>query len=247
MSIVEQSQVQGRFESVSWQHSCFKQLAERLTPPSEFPCIFSQNAFNRGLLLFSFVEDASQHSIKQAAEDLAAYVELSRRWDGKVSTARPLVVAFSQKAASANDVAGYHDIGWQILQSWHQLDQVPWPEDVATDPHSPFWTMCYGGMQLFVNMSNPAHIQRRSRNLGDNLLFIVNPRERFDIVAGDTPEGRRVRQRIRDRIERYDGLVHSPQLGSYEAGEIEWWQYGVIDENKERTDRCPFLFKAAAA
>jgi FPC/CPF motif-containing protein YcgG len=247
MSLVEQGKVQKQFESLSWQRNCFEQLAARLTPPSEFPCIFSQNAFGRGLLLFSFVKDVSEQSLKQAAEDLSAYVELSRRWDGKVSTARPLVVAFSREAASANDVASYHDIGWRILQSWHELDREPWPKDVATDPHSPFWTMCYAGMQLFVNMSNPAHVRRRSRNLGDNLLFIVNPRERFDIVAGETPEGRRVRQRIRDRIERYDGLSHSPQLGSYNAGEIEWWQYGVIEENRERTDRCPFLHKAAAA
>lgn len=247
MSLIEQSQIQMTFDSASWQQNCFRQLAERLTPPSEFPCIFSQNAFGRGLLLFSFVEDGSQHSLQQAAEDLSDYVELSRRWDGKVSTARPLVVAFSQEAASANDVAGYHDIGWRTLQSWHELDRDPWPDDVATDPHSPYWAMCYNGMQLFVNMSNPAHVQRRSRNLGDNLLFIVNPRERFDIVAGETPEGRRVRKRIRDRIERYDGLSHSPQLGSYNAGEIEWWQYGVIDENRERADRCPFLFKSAAA
>ncbi|MBR1221530.1 YqcI/YcgG family protein [Bradyrhizobium sp. U87765 SZCCT0131] len=247
MSLVEQTQVLKRFERTSWQGRCFTQLAERLTPPSEFPCIFSQNAFGRGLLLFSFVDDGSPHGLARAAEDLSSYVELSRDWDGKVSTARPLVVAFSRDVASAQDVAGYHDIGWRILQGWHEIDRTPWPDGVATDPHSPFWTMCFNGMQLFVNMSNPAHVRRRSRNLGDSLLFIVNPRERFDIVAGDTPEGRRVRQRIRDRIERYDGIGHSPQLGSYAAGEIEWWQYGVIEENRERTDRCPFLHKKAVA
>jgi len=84
----------------------------------------------------------------------------------------------------------------------------------ATDPMAPYWSMCFAGMQLFINFSSPAHRQRKSRNLGRHFLFIVNPRERFDIVAGDTPEGNRVRQVIRDRAEAYDGIPHAPSGGN---------------------------------
>jgi FPC/CPF motif-containing protein YcgG len=235
MSLVDQAMMPSLYgDSTCWQAKCFAQLSERLTPPSEFPCFFSQNAFSRELLLFSFVDTLERPALRDAAVDLSKFVELSRNWNGLVSTARPLIIAFSRAAASASSVSRYHDIGWKVLQAWHDFDTVPWPNDVSTDPHSPFWSMCYNGMQLFVNISNPAQIKRRSRNLGDYLLFIINPRERFDIVAGETPEGRRVRQRIRDRIETYDGSEHCPQLGSYNAGEIEWWQYGLVEENRER-------------
>jgi len=42
-------------ERESWQAVAVHQLAERLRPPSDFPCVFSQSAFSRGKILFSFV------------------------------------------------------------------------------------------------------------------------------------------------------------------------------------------------
>ena len=100
--------------------------------------------------------------------------------------------------------------------------------------------MCFDGMQLFVNMSCPAHDKRKSRNLGKYLAFIVNPRERFDIVAPDSPEGWRVRNIIRSRCAAYDGQPHAPELGSYQKGEIEWSQYGLSDVNGQPASTCPF-------
>jgi N-omega-hydroxy-L-arginine synthase len=102
--------------------------------------------------------------------------------------------------------------------------------------------MCFNGMPLFCNMSNPAHRVRRSRNLGEHFILVINPRERFDIFAGDSPSGRQVRSNIRNRIARYDGTPHSLQLGSYGNGGVEWSQYGLIEDNIERTDKCPFKF-----
>jgi N-omega-hydroxy-L-arginine synthase len=100
--------------------------------------------------------------------------------------------------------------------------------------------MCFAGMQLFVNMSSPAHARRHSRNLGRHLLFIINPRERFDVVAGETPEGARVRQVIRDRAAAYDGMSHAPALGKYLKGQLEWPQYALPDDNETTPAACPF-------
>lgn len=244
MTVIRQTDLTAdNYPGPAWHREVAVDLAERLTPPSGFPCTFSQNAFRRGLVDLIFVEalDAAGHA--QLRADMLAYIVEAVRWDGQVNTARPLVVAFSRDAASAETVEGYHAIGWQVLQDWHDHDPAPWPEGVATDPDAPFWSMCFGGVQLFVNFSSPAHRQRRSRNLGRHFLFIVNPRERFDVVAGDTPEGNRVRQVIRDRALGYDGIPHAPELGSYQKGEIEWWQYGVTDDNHARTDRCPLKMR----
>ena len=244
MALIAQSDLaRAGHSGVDWHGAVLADLAQRLTPPSDFPCTFSQNAFRRELTRFIFVESDTPADRAATRADLSAYIAEARDWDGQVNTARPLVIAFSLDAARADDLAGYHRIGWEVLQDWHDHDPAPWPEGVARDPEAPYWSMCFAGTQLFVNFSAPAHEQRKSRNLGRHFLFIVNPRERFDVVAGDTPEGRRVRQVIRDRAEAYDGIPHAPELGSYQKGEIEWWQYGVSDDNRTRTDRCPLKMR----
>ena len=245
MTLIPQSHFDDyRIALEPWKAAQFAEVKKRLNPPSDFPCMFSQTAFRRGNILFSFVDDLSEDNVSRGASDLSDYVQRSRVWDGTLNTAQPLLVVFNPAAVSAADNDEYNNIGWWVLQRWHEIDAGCWPAEVASDPGSPFWTMCFDGMQLFVNMSNPAHAQRRSRNLGPALTLVINPRERFDIIAGDNPTGRRVRQRIRDRIESYDGQPHSPDLGSYQAGELEWPQYGLPETNDPRNDTCPFKMKA---
>ncbi|MFC9229879.1 YqcI/YcgG family protein [Streptomyces decoyicus] len=225
-----------------WHRAALKDIESRLEDPG-FPCVFSRNAFRKQLLKFIFVEDGETSGIQHLGEGLQEYVELSRAWDGRLDTSYPLVVAFSPDALDAHSVDDYQAFGWKVLQGLHEIDPEPWPEGVGTDPDSPAWSMCFNGMPLFINMSNPAHRTRRSRNLGEHFVLVINPRERFDIFAGDTPSGRKVRSNIRNRIGRYDGTPHSLQLGSYGAGALEWFQYGLVEENIERTDKCPFAFK----
>ncbi len=244
MALVEQSAFRNPgFPLKDWHRRVYAQLDERLHQPSAFPCTFSQNAYRRELVQFSFVETFDKAGIDAFTSDILAYTTEARTWDGQVNTAKPLIVAFSLKVAQFDTLEAYHAFGWSALQKLHENDPEDWPADVSHNPHEPFWSMCFDRMQLFVNMSAPLHKVRKSRNLGDHLLFIVNPRERFDIVAGNTPVGRNVRANIRRRVEAYDGVPHCHQLGSYQAGEIEWWQYGIIEENADRTDQCPFKFQ----
>jgi FPC/CPF motif-containing protein YcgG len=226
-----------------WHQRAFKDIESRLADPA-FPCVFSRNAYRKKLLRFIFVADAEIHSIRRLADGLREYVELSQDWDRRLDTAYPLLVVFAPGATDALTVDEYHAFGWRVLQQLHDLDPGHWPHGVSRDPESDAWSMCFAGMPLFCNMSNPGHRTRRSRDLGDHFVLVVNPRERFDVFAGDTPSGRKVRSNIRDRIARYDGVPHSRQLGSYGAGALEWRQYGLADENVERSDRCPFRFRA---
>ncbi|WP_405776281.1 YqcI/YcgG family protein [Streptomyces sp. NBC_00859] len=238
------SQAQAVDDADGWHRAALEEVTSRLADPG-FPCVFSRNAFRKQFVRFVFVEDAGSDGIRHLAEALTEYVELSRAWDGRLDTAYPLVVLFSADAVTASTVADYHSFGWRVLQELHQADPEPWPEDVGKSPDSENWSMCFNGMPLFCNMSSPAHKNRRSRNLGNHFALVVNPRERFDVFAGETPSGRKVRANIRKRIHRYDGLPHSPQLGSYSAGALEWFQYGLIDENAERSGTCPFQPRTA--
>ena len=227
-----------------WHQKVLSDVSERLKAESDFPCLFSKNAFSKGLLRFIFVEGTSTADIRDLAEGLADYVELSREWNGSLNTAYPLIVAFSLRAIRSASIEDYDAFGWEILRKLHEIDPRPWPAAMGRDPNAASWSMCFNGMPLFCNMCHPAHRLRRSRNLGERFLMVINPRERFDVVAGDTPGGRKVRTTIRARIERYDGIPHCPQLASYGSGALEWWQYSVADENVERTDKCPFTFAA---
>ncbi|MCB5906133.1 YqcI/YcgG family protein [Streptomyces pinistramenti] len=233
------SQAQVLEGAKGWQRAAFEELAAPLAH-SDFPCVFSRNAFRKQLLKFAFVESAGSDGIRHLATALTEYVELSSAWDGRLDTAYPLVVLFSADAVNARTVAEYHSFGWRVLQELHHVDPEPWPKDVGKDPDSETWSMCFNGMPLFCNMSSPAHRNRRSRNLGAHFTLVINPRERFDFFAGETPSGRKVRANIRKRIRTYDGMPHSLQLGSYGVGALEWRQYGLTEENAERSDMCPF-------
>ncbi|MEU7755802.1 YqcI/YcgG family protein [Micromonospora sp. NPDC049101] len=222
-----------------WRRSAFEDLSLRLNDP-DFPCIFSRNAFRKKIVNFIFVDSADGVGTRRLAEGLRRYVELANRWDGRLDTASPLVVAFATDAVRARTVEEYHAFGWRILHDLHDLDPAPWPDEVAREPDSPGWSMCFNGMPLFCNMSSPAHRKRRSRNLGAHFVIVINPRARFDVFAGDTPSGRKVRANIRDRIGRYDGTPHSPHLSSYGSGALEWLQYSLAEAADERADRCPF-------
>jgi FPC/CPF motif-containing protein YcgG len=228
-------------DSGIWHGTVLRDLKRKLEGDSEFPCVFSKNAFRKQLLKFIFVERTDSSGIQHLASGLKAYVDLSRSWDGSLDTAYPLIVAFSHECIRARTVQEYHAFGWQVLQRLHDRDAAPWPENVSENPESATWSMCFSGMALFCNMSSPAHEARRSRNLGEHFILVVNPRERFDVVAGNTPAGRRVRITIRNRIDRYDDIPHSPMLGHFGSASLEWRQYGLTEHNAERHDTCPFL------
>ena len=234
------SQAQLAEQGLAWHLAVFQDLEARLAGDSGFPCVFSKNAFRNQLLKFIFVDTLQTAGMQHLAAGLGEYVELSRSWDESLDTAYPLIVAFSHAAVQADSVAEYHQFGWQVLQKLHEADSAAWPALVGPDPDLPTWSMCFNGMPLFCNMSSPAHQARRSRNLGAHFIMVINPRERFDVFAGNTPGGRNVRANIRSRIARYDKQPHALQLGSYGDTALEWWQYGLVEDNIERADRCPF-------
>lgn len=217
-------------------------IASKLEGDSLFPCVFAKNAFRKQIIKFIFVEALDDKGIRHLGEGLKAFVELSRNWDLRVNTASPLIVPFSAAAICADSVETYHAKGWEVLQRLHEIDPKSWPEDVSNDSENPTFSMCFSGMPLFINMSSPAHKIRRSRNLGEYFMFVINPRERFDVVAGNNAVGRATRTNIRSRIHQYDGVSHARQLSTYGSEGKEWWQYGLVEENIERVDKCPFNF-----
>lgn len=245
MGLVSQAELfEADYTGLPWHKTVADNLTQRLTKPTGFPCTFGVNAFARDLVLFAFIETLDFEGLEASRQAINDFVDVSLAWDKKVNTAQPLLMCFSLEAATGQTPEDYHAIAWRVIQHWHDHDPDPWPDMIPTDAHEPYWSMCYRGMQIFINVSNPAHINRNSRNLGPHMVFVINPRERFDVVAGASPEGQKVRDIIRKRVTAYDKVSHCPQLSNYLYGDLEWWQYGIIDENRDRQDKCPFHYKA---
>ena len=83
-----------------------------------------------------------------------------------------------------------------------------------------------------------AHEWRRS----GAYVLLIQTRDGFDAVAGNTPHGRRVRGLIRRKLAAYDPIGPYPELAHYgTADNREWKQYFVPDDNAPVAARCPFV------
>lgn len=231
-----------------WFAPLFDQFAERFAQPAGtadgFPCVFAQNAFRRRNVVFSLVgRRGGRHDFAELADDLAEYLDAGQDWDGSPNTSEPLLAVFRPDPIPRT-AGGYSRLFDTALQYLIDHDPEPWPSHTHTDPGSPFWSMCFKGTQVFVNVSHPGHENRRSRNLCDALVLVINPRERFDRVAGDHEKGHAVRAQIRHNVDLYDRLPRSPLLDHYLSGGLEWPQYDLPDDNTTPARACPFRFPA---
>ncbi len=207
-----------------------------------FPCVFAQNAFRRSNIRFSLVSLKNGiHDLDELRRDLGDYLDDCEEWDGNANSSEPLLVVF-EKSYGLRDDDDYRRLFDATLQHLIDNDPLPWPEHTHTDPASPYWSMCYRSVQIFINVSHPAHVNRRSRNLCDTLVLVINPRERFDLVAGNNSKGNAIRQQIRANVDVYDTIQRSPLLDHYHSGGLEWPQYMLPDDNSTPARKCPLHF-----
>ncbi|MET0335226.1 MAG: YqcI/YcgG family protein, partial [Rhizobacter sp.] len=219
-----------------WFAPLYAQFEERFVHPAGtpkgFPCVFAQNAVKRRNVVFSLVPLAQGgHDFDELAIDLSDYLDEGRDWDGSPNTSEPLLAVFEPQRTLL-DTEGYSRLFNKALQHLIDHDPDPWPAHTHTDPQSPFWSMCFRSTQVFVNVSHPQHTNRRSRNLCDALVLVINPRERFDRVAGNHEKGHAVRAQIRHNVDLYDAVSRSPLLDHYLSGGLEWPQYDLPDTNE---------------
>lgn len=231
----------------TWFLPLYRQIQARFAHPAGtldgFPCVFAQNAFKRKNVRFSLVPvEHGKYRLSELQRDLVVFLDEGKAWDGSPNTSEPLLVVF-EKTAKMPTEREYQNQFDEIVQYLVDHDPDPWPDHTHTDPASPYWSMCYHGIQIFVNVSHPRHTRRRSRNLCDTLVLVINPRERFDRVAGPHEKGDAIREQIRRNVDAYDQISRSPLLDHYLSGGLEWPQYMLPDDNTTPPRRCPLRFK----
>jgi len=235
-------------KSYEWAASQLDDISQRFIEepgtPNGFPCVFGHNAFKRKLVYFSLIPSAGpdQFDLNVLTDDVGEYLEHSKSWDGDVNTHNPLLVVFQAKK-TAKPTEFYKDRFVEALQHLIDVDDVPWPSSVVLNATHHSWTMCFKGIEIFVNVSHPNHVNRRSRNLGEGMVFVLNPRQRFDVVAPANRQGHLIEEKIRSNIDVYDRIPRSRLLGSYAKDEHQWHQYMLPDDNESPALQCPLRFK----
>lgn len=219
-----------------WQTDGFRDVALRLED-KDFPCLFARHAWKSQTLLFGFV------SVHNASANLVAimqsFVQRTRRLPEEERLYSPLLLIFEQPGLDSLKEA--QRFGWQQLQILHDSDPHDWPAHIPLNPQDSAWTFCFGGIEFFFNISCPGHSQIRSRNLGKRVVFVVNPRAHFDILASQhDPKGSKVREKIRNRVCDYNNGYLPSELGFYgNESSLEWKQYQLNEPGALNPERCP--------
>ncbi len=207
-----------------------------LSPREQFPCTFAVAAAKKDSLRFGFVENLHDRDAWNPLLDiLSDYLKIFK----KISRDTSLVIFFSLGERISTMTEYYHKF-WEILQFLHDNDTEEWPSSVPCKVDDEWWEFSFCGVPIFAVCSTPMHDRRKSRS-GPTFLITFQPRWVFEGLEAGTPRGASARRVIRERLRIYDDVEPSPELGVYgHAGNREWKQYFLLDENQESFLRCPF-------
>ncbi|MGL4859983.1 MAG: YqcI/YcgG family protein [Enterobacteriaceae bacterium] len=219
-----------------WQLDSFQDIACRMDDP-QFPCLFGRHAWKSETLLFGFISQKNTTHDMIAVMDL--FIQRTKCLPVEKRLYSPLILIFEQDGLSTLEKA--HQFAWQQLQVLHDYDMHPWPEHIPISPDNSAWSFCFGGTELFINISCPGHTRLRSRNLGKRVVFVINPRTHFDILASHhDPKGIKVREKIRTRVCNYNNGYVPAELGFYgDENSLEWKQYQLSEPGAAKFSRCP--------
>jgi len=213
-----------------WKLEAYEQYRARLNAP-EYPCFFGQSGEARGEMLYSFIAEGG---LNELVDNMRQFVSLI----GAPPHERSSLIAFFEPDASIANHISFVARFWQILQFLHDHDRDPATEKT---PGHPLWEFAFERCEMFVVGASPTYKQRRIRNLGPGVVLVFQPRVLFIDPATSQPIAASVRQRIHKRMMAYDGMAVHPDVGFYgNAGNREWKQYALSDDNEPAPGACPF-------
>ena len=176
-------------------------------------------AYKRDTLLLLFADSPTDPaSLESVRDGLIEYLGVVRECQPVDAELTVLIVLFKPDLPVPSLVS--HQLqAWGVLRYLHENDPSAWPENVPIEPDDPLWSFSFAGVPPVHQHEQPAHQERRSRNLGPSLVLVIQPREGFDGVGGPHTKGDHIRTRIRgaDRGIRWpgrrDGVGHLPEAG----------------------------------
>jgi FPC/CPF motif-containing protein YcgG len=225
-----------------WAAEVYREYSRIMEGP--FPCLFARRAHQNEQILYLLAgsPDAPEQR-RRVRQGMLEYLAVTDRLTGMAASMNALTILFEPERPMLS-VEEYHRQAWSVMQDWIDHDPMPWPASIPTDAEDPLWSLCFRGVPVFVNVSCPAHVLRRSRNVGPSLALVTQPRAGFDLVAGPGTRGDAIREAIRRLMNAYDDIPAPDDLGTYtRTDNREWLQYVLREDNHPRTDRCPLRIR----
>jgi uncharacterized protein len=220
----------------AWVIEEYKNFHQTVTDKT-FPCYFGMTAENRGELRYAYI---SQDDWSQLPKALEQFIDL---FDAPKLIRHGLFV-FVEPEKEEKDIPYYREYFWNILQYLHDQDEKPWPKDYPEDPDHHLWAFSFAEEPFFVFGNAPAYKQRKTRDLGNSLVLGFQPRRIFEGLEGTSKGGIMSREKVRERVEKWDGLPKHPNISHYGDPEHrEWKQYFIGDDIKPIEGKCPFHSK----
>lgn len=223
-----------------WIKNAYQNISE-IIEKNDFPCLFGKHAWKLKSIFFVFLSKKSPiHDILSALTELTHRVKTVSK-EERIYT--PLLCVFED--TNFHSIEKEQDFAWRILQEIHNNDIMEWPHHIPKDPDNSQWSFSFNEVELFINISCPNHNHVKSRNLGDNIVFVINPRVHFDIVASmNDPKGLKVRQTIRERSKKYNNGLEPITLGFYgDDDNREWKQYALHEPGTPVVQECPLRIR----
>jgi uncharacterized protein len=209
----------------------FRRVVLAADPP--FPCHFGVDGELRAVNRYAYVDEETRAALPATLERFLAVASHSGD--------RMSLVVFVGPPEGGVALEEYRRRFWELLVFLHERDPRPWPAGVPRDPADPRWEFSFAGRPLFVFGSCPAYRRRRSRNLGDCLVLIIQSKAVFTGMSGETAAGRAAKRTIRRRLLAYDDVPPYDELGSADhSSSFKWRQYFPSDDEQPVAGPCPF-------
>ena len=200
-----------------------------------FPCPYATMALKHDSLLFSHLA-WDGHPARPAELAGAVREYLALLVDEPPAKAAMIVLVVFVDVPDVDGAGSLEPVAWEAVQA---LVDIGSPA-AGGDPDDPAWALVFDGVPLFVNISSPEHRLRRSRNLGNRLALVIQPRDGIDFVAPANERGDRIRESVRRRIDAYDAIPRSPDLSTHGRDDNrDWKQYWLVDDPAGRQGTCP--------
>ncbi|KMJ57389.1 YqcI/YcgG family protein [Bacillus sp. LL01] len=209
----------------------------RVVTDKTFPCYFGMSAEKKGELRYSYITHENWTHLPDTLREFNALFD-----EGKPLVRHGLFL-FVEPEPEERQIPYYREYFWDILQFLHMKDDKPWPQDYPTDPDHHLWAFSFSDEPYFVFGNAPAYKQRKTRDLGNSLILGFQPRRIFEGLEGTSKGGVMSREKVRERVEKWDQLPTHPNISHYgDPNHREWKQYFIGDDVKPIEGKCPFSF-----
>ncbi|QMT16066.1 YqcI/YcgG family protein [Planococcus maritimus] len=225
-----------RTDLPDWLLREYKTFHETVTDKT-FPCYFGRSGELKGELRYAYISQDDWSNLPGAVAEFLTLFE-----DPKYK--RHGLFVFVEPFASEGQLDAYRKQFWEILQYLHDMDDTEWPEQAPRDPDHYLWDFNFKGEPIFIFGNAPAYKQRRTRHLGNSMVLGFQPRRIFEGLTGTEKGGIMSREKVRERVEKWDELPTHPDISHFGDPEHnEWKQFFIGDDVEPVKGKCPFSHK----